>query len=555
MTSNFTLYFLSNSLRRGRWYLNAGILGMFWVFSSWMNSATPENNVQSVDHLFLTTTTNCFPVQIDQVSVRNQSVCGQADAGLTIHFTDENTNQSSYRVELTRNGFTNPLVFKGYQSSPIVINQLYPDEFTIEVIRELDDCGSEAVTYTATSACESLDFRSPTEVCGTTGKVTYTNCENFTVHIPLNLIESNTFFYADDDHIGCLAFVNENCEIQPSTRVYCADLEKPVPVWTFTFEDDDPFDGIPTVLSLVTYTKEDIGLEDIYAARISHIMCNSGDASGAEINDAIWGVLPLPPGLQPIACNPLCQASKDAVPDNAVVDGAAQTIVTYKAPNPNFQDFVEQIADDSCRCFPVGITCQISVNNGELQDTCGVTVCAGDNITLSPTAEGVTEWFWVGPNGFRRDNQREITLQDIDVEDAGEYVVAYIKDDTCTTEKAFTINVNSNPAIQVIKTDATCGEINGSITVTFEDDPQQDSLLISLDGGMNFQDPVLDNTGQVTFDGLQPGIYGVVATWIDGSCQVDAGDFEIVAIDAPTVTLPDNVFLCEPWVDSSRSSY
>lgn len=487
----------------------------------------------------------CPNLEITNIQTTGETECGKNDGTLTIEFSDDSAGSSDYVIELARGGKP-ALKFGGFKTSPVYLENIYPGQFSIRVIRANDDCASPYVDQGLTSPCTDIGLRAPEEACGAANDlILYTNCENFTVYIPKNIIESNTFIFLDEDHVGCVAFVDENCEIQPSTRVYCADFGLEVPAWEITFLDADPFDGIPTVVSLVSYTKEGIDLTELQAARINYIMCHRDGFTDGQINDAIWGVLPNPaPPILPVACNELCQAAKENVPEGTNGALALETLVTYKSPDPMYQDFVELLAEDQCiDCFFLNVACFSGANDNPLTETCEVEVCPGETARFAPKPAGVLNFYsWVGPNGFKSTDS-VITISNVSPLDTGTYIFSF---DTCMEASIlFNLGLISAPAVEISKTDPACGAANGSITFTFGDDPGRDSLQFSLNGGAGFLALVPDNAGSVTYNDLTEGDYQILVQWAGGACPQELGTVSLVSSTAPTADAGADQFLCE----------
>ncbi len=487
----------------------------------------------------------CFEVVIENINVYDQIECGDGDAGFSLLIADGNYSQSpsEYRVELKRQGKPT-LIYEGFKDNKMVIEGLYPGDYEVRVVRMKDECASGFESLRIGSACIDLDIRTPTS-CGD-GKVTYTNCEGFTVHIPYDLLEPDAYFFVDDDFAGCMAYVNENCEIQPSTRVYCADYILDVPFWLYTYNDDDPNDGIPTVTLIHKYLRQDIGFTDLQAARTNYAMCNAGDDyTPSEINDAIWGILGQLDDFE-VPCNTLCSAAKEAVPEDTDVAGAVGTLTYYKSLDPNKQDFVQQVAEANCiDCFPKQIECYSKIDDNEFLEGCDLVVCERSTIVLDPRPMELDNWTWTGPNGFTA-NTRQVVLSNVVPEMSGMYTVSYQEDPNCFGGTEFTlfIAVMPEPNVEVEKEDAACGKNNGSITFTFPDDPLQTNIEFSIDGGATYPMNVSDDQGSASFDNLPPGTYETLARWGNDDCPIYLGAFEIVDTPGPSLQVSEDVFIC-----------
>ena len=73
-----------------------------------------------------------------------------------------------------------------------------------------------------------------------------------------------------------------------------------------------------------------------------------------------------------------------------------------------------------------------------------------------------------------------------------------------------------------------CSNTNGSIRVSFNDNPNYNFLRLSLDDGATFEN-FDDTLGSVIFENLKIGTYSVVGQWEDESCQNIANAVTITA--------------------------
>ena len=81
----------------------------------------------------------------------------------------------------------------------------------------------------------------------------------------------------------------------------------------------------------------------------------------------------------------------------------------------------------------------------------------------------------------------------------------------------------ANPVTSLGHTDPSCDADDGTITITFSDNPNRTGIEFSIDGGSTWSAGVNDNTGSYTFTELAAGTYNVQARWGDDSCPVAVG--------------------------------
>ncbi|MCG8699664.1 MAG: carbohydrate-binding protein, partial [Bacteroidales bacterium] len=86
----------------------------------------------------------------------------------------------------------------------------------------------------------------------------------------------------------------------------------------------------------------------------------------------------------------------------------------------------------------------------------------------------------------------------------------------------------SNPPNVTIAdhTDATCGNSDGSITLSFSNNENQSNIFLSIDGGRNYTSvPV--NAGSYVFNSVAKGSYYCIAKWENDACLTNIGGVEI----------------------------
>ncbi len=94
------------------------------------------------------------------------------------------------------------------------------------------------------------------------------------------------------------------------------------------------------------------------------------------------------------------------------------------------------------------------------------------------------------------------------------------------------------PQVTSTKTN-TCdaGADSGTITFTFDDEPQRSGIEFSIDGGLTFPYWSLDSAGTLVVEDLGSGTYDLWARWGDNSCPVDLANQSIFVLEAPTATV------------------
>ncbi|MDN3635365.1 choice-of-anchor A family protein, partial [Neolewinella lacunae] len=115
----------------------------------------------------------------------------------------------------------------------------------------------------------------------------------------------------------------------------------------------------------------------------------------------------------------------------------------------------------------------------------------------------------------------------------------------CFNEDTEIINIKDLPEVtNVVSTNPTCGEDNGTITITYSDNPNRSIIKFSIDGGLTYPYSVADDNGSFTITGLDAGSYNLFAVWGQNDCPVDVQDATLTAEDGPSVTASDDVTIC-----------
>ncbi|WP_160213735.1 SdrD B-like domain-containing protein, partial [Phaeodactylibacter xiamenensis] len=278
--------------------------------------------------------TDCEQPVVVAVSTAQETACGNQDGKISIQVQDEEQD-ATYTVILTQEKKQVQYSSLSAPNGMVKISNLVPAGFTgIQIVREQDGCASAFFDepFLIKPACLPANTRNTT--CGG-GVFPHQNCEGQTIYINGNNIAPQTFIYLDDDYLGCIGYVNSNCQIEQEEGVYCGDhqLTEPTPNNGYDYGD-------------VVFTKEtglvsNLGISELEAERINWIMCN-GPAQGyskSDINQAIWH---FSSGYS--NCNALCQAAEGAV--NTVQGGIDSQMEVYMPQSSNIQPFIV----NSCAC-------------------------------------------------------------------------------------------------------------------------------------------------------------------------------------------------------------
>lgn len=154
-----------------------------------------------------------------------------------------------------------------------------------------------------------------------------------------------------------------------------------------------------------------------------------------------------------------------------------------------------------------------------------LSICAGETVILDPTTSGT------GGITYSWDTGSTASSITVTPSETTTYTVTINDNNDCTATDQITITVFPTPEITLAKTNAICGENNGTITT-------------SISGGGGFLNYSW-NTGQTTANliDLGPGIYTLTVTDINGC--TDQASIILTATPAASVTLGSDQSICE----------
>lgn len=93
----------------------------------------------------------------------------------------------------------------------------------------------------------------------------------------------------------------------------------------------------------------------------------------------------------------------------------------------------------------------------------------------------------------------------------------------CEETTTVIIEVLESPDVVVTSQNAGCLGNDGSITFTFQDNPNRTNIEFSLDGGVTYPLKVSDNSGSASFENLTAGTYDLYVRWGNNECAIDLG--------------------------------
>ena len=94
----------------------------------------------------------------------------------------------------------------------------------------------------------------------------------------------------------------------------------------------------------------------------------------------------------------------------------------------------------SSGCTPTAITPYLQINGGSWQQASSASLNVGDSIKFGPQPTDANGWSWSGPNGFNA-TTREVTISNIQTNQAGNYVASYTNSSGCVSNQTFNVSV------------------------------------------------------------------------------------------------------------------
>jgi len=168
-------------------------------------------------------------------------------------------------------------------------------------------------------------------------------------------------------------------------------------------------------------------------------------------------------------------------------------------------------------------------------------ICIGESAALEAT--GGVLYFWTPATGLSNQN---IPNPNASPTVTTTYTVLVTDANGCTDTDEVIVTVNETiDNIIVTSEDASCGEDNGSITITWETNPGVTDIQFSLDGGVTFETAISASLETVTYTGLTVGSYDLWVERSDEYCSTDINDATIIDQPGPSINAGPNQEICE----------
>lgn len=141
------------------------------------------------------------------------------------------------------------------------------------------------------------------------------------------------------------------------------------------------------------------------------------------------------------------------------------------------------LAVEVAGCTQTPITPYVKVNSGSWAQTSTATVNVGGSVVLGPHPTRGGSWSWSGPNGYRA-AIKEITLSNLQPNQAGNYVTTYTNPEGCKSTHTFVVTVTGS--VRAIDTSLEENLLGGNNEVMAYPNPSTSSFLIKAPGVFSY---------------------------------------------------------------------
>ena len=169
-------------------------------------------------------------------------------------------------------------------------------------------------------------------------------------------------------------------------------------------------------------------------------------------------------------------------------------------------------------CTPSTIISYLQIDGGTWQQTASASVTAGGSLKFGPQPNTGGSWSWSGPNNFSA-STREVTLSNIQINQAGSYVATYTNSGGCQSTQTFNVTVTtpigggSGTILREYWTGISGTSISSlTSNANYPNSSSGSEQLTSLEGSTNWA----DNYGTRIRGYIHPTTSGSYTFWIAG---------------------------------------
>jgi len=167
-------------------------------------------------------------------------------------------------------------------------------------------------------------------------------------------------------------------------------------------------------------------------------------------------------------------------------------------------------------CTPTAITPYVQINGGSWQQTATATVAQGGSVMFGPQPVTGGSWSWSGPNNFNA-TTREVTISNIQANQAGNYVATYTNSGGCQSTQTFNATVTGSILREYWTGISGTAVSNLTSSANYPNNPTGSGQLTSLEGPTNWA----DNYGTRIRGYIYPPATGSYTFWVAGDDNTD----------------------------------
>jgi hypothetical protein len=162
-------------------------------------------------------------------------------------------------------------------------------------------------------------------------------------------------------------------------------------------------------------------------------------------------------------------------------------------------------------CTPATITPYVQINGGSWQQTATATLAQGGSVMFGPQPVTGGSWSWSGPNNFSA-TTREVTLSNIQANQAGNYVATYTNSGGCQSTQTFTVTVTGSILREYWTGISGTAISNLTSNANYPNNPTGSGQITSLECPTNWA----DNYGTRIRGYIHPTTSGSYTFWVAG---------------------------------------
>ena len=167
-------------------------------------------------------------------------------------------------------------------------------------------------------------------------------------------------------------------------------------------------------------------------------------------------------------------------------------------------------------CTPTAITPYVQINGGSWQQTATAAVAQGGSVMFGPQPVTGGSWSWSGPNNFNA-TTREVTISNIQANQAGNYVATYTNTGGCQSTQTFTVSVTGSILREYWTGVSGTAISNLTSNANYPNNPTGSGQIASLEGPTNWA----DNYGTRIRGYIYPSASGSYTFWVAGDDNTD----------------------------------